>query len=106
MLGLNGVFTLSTVPVGPKIQATAQAIYGYGYVAPFALEYEANRLTCGTKEFEAALQEFSFLDNPDPETPVALLTYFTTKLNHAFKRNVGCIVSNFRGSEHFLRETI
>jgi hypothetical protein len=69
-------------------------MYGYGYVTPFSFEYEANRLSCGIKDFDEALEEYSFLDNPDPETPVALLTYYTTKLNHAFKRKVSCIVSD------------
>jgi hypothetical protein len=94
LLGVNGVFTPSTVAFGPKLQALSQGVYGYGYVTPFSFEYEANRLSCGIKDFDAALEEYSFLDNPDPETPIALLTYYTTKLNHAFKRNVACIVRN------------
>jgi hypothetical protein len=77
-------------------------MYGYGYVTPFSFEYEANRLSCGIKDFDEALEEYSFLDNPDPETPVALLTYYTTKLNHAFKRKVSCIVSDlFHGDTNY-----
>jgi hypothetical protein len=93
MLSLNGVFTLSNVPLGSKIEALAQTIYGYAAVSLFLFEYEANRLSCGIRNFNEALHEYSFLDNPDPDTPVALLTYYSTKLNHAFRRKVGCIVS-------------
>ena len=74
MLGLNGRFELATVPVGPKMQAIAQVLYGYGYVTQFVFDYENPRLKCSRSDFFAALEEYEFLDNPDPETPVALVT--------------------------------
>jgi hypothetical protein len=73
-LGINGNFVLSTVPVGQKLQAIAQILYGYGYITPFVFEYENPRLKCSTKDFLAALEEYAFLDNPDPDTPVALVS--------------------------------
>ncbi len=76
------------------VQASAQALYGVGYVIPFALEYEANRLSCGLRDFDEAFEEFAFIERPAEGTPIALLTYYTTKLNHEIKRKVGCIVSN------------
>lgn len=56
LLGLRGIFTPSSVALGDKIQAGAQALYGYGYVIPFALEYEANRLDCGVRDFDKAIE--------------------------------------------------
>ena len=81
MLGINGNFVFSTVPVGQKIQALAQILYGYGYITPFAFEYENPRLKCSRSDFLAALEEYEFLDNPDPDTPVALVTIHTSCLN-------------------------
>ncbi len=69
-------------------------MYGVGYVIPFALEYEATRLSCGLRDFDEAFEEFAFIERPAEGTPIALLTYYTTKLNHEIKRKVGCIVSN------------
>ena len=45
------------------------------------------------KEFEEALQECEFLDNPDSGIPIPVLTYYTTKFNHEMKQKVSRIVS-------------
>ena len=73
-LGFNGRFDIPTIPVGNKMQALAQILYGYGYITPFVFEYENPRLKCSRKDFLAALEEYDYLDNPDPDTPVALVT--------------------------------
>jgi hypothetical protein len=74
-------------------------MYGYGYSRPWQDAYEPPTLTCGRQDFEAALKEYEFLDNPDLETDVSVLVYYSTELNHNIKTKLYCIVSgNARGN--------
>ena len=70
-------------------------MYGYGYSRPWQDAYEPPTLDCGRKQFEEALKEFDFLNNPDPETDLSVLIYYTTELNHNIKKKLYCIVRCF-----------
>ena len=39
-------------PESNQILVLAQLLYGYGYVGPFALEYEKTALDCGLFDYE------------------------------------------------------
>ena len=41
------------LPESNQILVLAQLMYGYGYVTPFALEYEKGPLTCGLHDYES-----------------------------------------------------
>ncbi len=84
---------ISSIPLSLPLQVLSAAMYGYGYSRPWQDAYEPPLLDCGHKEFEEALQEYAFLDNPDPENDISILVYYTTELNHVIKNKLYCIVS-------------
>ena len=61
--------------------------------------YEIPLIVCGLLEIEQALQAYEFLDIPDPNSPIPVLTYYTTKLNHAMKCKISFIVSHYLSFE-------
>lgn len=51
-MGPDGLTTFMELPEGNQILVLAQLMYGYGYVGPFALEYEKTALDCGLFDYE------------------------------------------------------
>ena len=47
--------TFVDLPESNQILVLAQLLYGYGYVGPFALEYEKTALNCGLIDYEEVL---------------------------------------------------
>ncbi len=50
---------------GHVLQVIAQFLYGYGYSTPFGFEFVNPKVDCGLADFEAALAQYDFLNNPD-----------------------------------------
>merc|ERR1711976_969853 len=46
---------------GDRIQVIAQILYGYGYWAPFAFEFEKARVDCGAHDLEKTLTEYGYV---------------------------------------------
>ena len=109
--GAGGNPNLGEISRGQRIQVAAQALYGYGYAAPFLTQLEDVQLDCGASDLDAALAEYAFLtdmnsnygflnsyagSNPyDQLNDVSdpnVLSYYATELNHAMKRGLYCIV--------------
>jgi len=80
-----------SLPESNQILILAQLMYGYGYVGPFALEYEDAMPTCGIFEYEQVEFEYSFIDNPT--VAPAVLKYFTTEAASGYKKALYCITS-------------
>ena len=49
-----------SLPESNQILILAQLMYGYGYVGPFALEYEDAMPTCGIFEYEQVYDRITF----------------------------------------------
>lgn len=91
-MGPDGLTTFMSLPEGNQILVLAQLMYGYGYVGPFALEYEKTALDCGLLDYEQVEYEYSFIDHGYSEDP-AVLTYFTTEAANQYKKALYCITS-------------
>jgi len=55
----NGYYSVGALPIGYKFKLAAQLLYGYGFVTPFAFEYDQTNLNCGSKELESVLEVVS-----------------------------------------------
>ena len=51
-MGPDGLTMFMNLPESNQILVLAQLLYGYGYVGPFALEYEKTALDCGLFDYE------------------------------------------------------
>ena len=51
-MGPDGLTMFMSLPESNQILVLAQLLYGYGYVGPFALEYEKTALDCGLFDYE------------------------------------------------------
>ena len=47
--------TFVDLPESNQILVLAQLLYGYGYVGPFALEYEKTAIDCGLFDYEQVI---------------------------------------------------
>jgi len=81
-----------SLPESNQILILAQLMYGYGYVGPFALEYEKSVPTCGIFEYEQVEYEYSFIDHGYSADP-NVLKYFTTEAATSYKKALYCILS-------------
>lgn len=90
--GPDGLTTFNSLSEGNQILVLAQLLYGYGYVGPFALEYEKTAIDCGLFDYEQVEYEYSFIDHGYSEDP-AVLRYFTTEAANAYKKALYCITS-------------
>jgi len=100
--GPSGLTTFINLPESNQILILAQLMYGYGYVAPFALEYEKTALDCGLFDYEQVEYEYSFIDHGYSEDP-AVLKYFTTEAASEYKKALYCITSR-KGSNSDARK--
>jgi len=91
-MGPDGLTMFMNLPESNQILVMAQLLYGYGYVGPFALEYEKTALDCGLFDYEQVEYEYSFIDHGYSEDP-AVLRYFTTEAANAYKKALYCITS-------------
>jgi len=91
-MGPDGLTMFMNLPESNQILVLAQLLYGYGYVGPFALEYEKTALDCGLFDYEQVEYEYSFIDHGYSEDP-AVLSYFTTEAANAYKKALYCITS-------------
>jgi len=91
-MGPDGLTTFINLPESNQILVLAQLLYGYGYVGPFALEYEKTALNCGLFDYEQVEYEYSFIDHGYSEDP-AVLKYFTTEAANAYRKALYCITS-------------
>jgi len=91
-MGPDGLTMFMNLPESNQILVLAQLLYGYGYVGPFALEYEKTALDCGLFDYEQVEYEYSFIDHGYSEDP-AVLRYFTTEAANAYKKALYCITS-------------
>jgi len=91
-MGPDGLTTFMELPEGNQILVLAQLMYGYGYVGPFALEYEKTALDCGLFDYERVEYEYSFIDHGYSEDP-AVIKYFTTEAANEYKKALYCITS-------------
>ena len=80
---------------GDRIQVIAQILYGYGYWAPFAFEFEKARVDCGAHDLEKTLTEYGYVTdyNFNSLDPI-LNSYYVEELNSRLKENLYCLVSN------------
>jgi len=90
--GPDGLTTFNSLSEGNQILVLAQLLYGYGYVGPFALEYEKTAIDCGLFDYEQVEYEYSFIDHGYSEDS-AVLRYFTTEAANAYKKALYCITS-------------
>ena len=93
--GFDGGSTFSQLAAGDKIQVVAQVMYGFGYSRPYMDLYQDPRVSCGLKDYEAALEEFEFLEYPDFSTDVGILSYYASEFNHQLKLDLHCLVYFF-----------
>jgi len=79
---------------GDRIQVIAQILYGYGYWAPFAFEFEKARVDCGAHDLEKTLTEYGYVTdyNFNSLDPI-LNSYYVEELNSKLKENLYCLVS-------------
>jgi len=54
--GAGGEANLNKISAGAKIQVLGQAMYGYGYSTPWSWKFEEPRVSCGNRDFLAALE--------------------------------------------------
>lgn len=90
--GPDGLTTFINLPEGNQILVIAHLMYGYGYVGPFALEYDKTALDCGLFDYERVEYEYSFIDHGYSEDP-AVVKYFTTEAANEYKKALYCITS-------------
>ena len=57
-MGPDGLTTFMNLPEGQQILVVAHLMYGYGYVGPFALEYEKTALDCDLFDYEQVCYQF------------------------------------------------
>jgi len=79
---------------GDRIQVIAQILYGYGYWAPFAFEFEKARVDCGAHDLEKTLTEYGYVTdyNFNSLDPI-LNSYYVEELNSKLKENLYCLTS-------------
>lgn len=90
--GPEGLTTFINLDESNQILVLAQLMYGYGYVTPFAFEYEKTALDCGLFDYEKVEYEYSFIEHGHSEDP-AVLKYFTTEAASEYKKALYCITS-------------
>ncbi len=90
---IGGQFNLNRLSGGSKIQVLTQSLNAYGFARPYVDNYLSPRVDCGPEDFERLLDEFKFLEYPDPSTHRSVLRYYVTEFNHLSKKRLYCLVS-------------
>ena len=85
---------------GNYIQIYAQILYGYGYFARYALEFDLNPLACEIEDLESALFEYRNVINfPRGKMNTNLATFVTMELDEKIKENLYCLISRRSGNQ-------
>ena len=70
---------------GHAWQVYAQFLYGYGYSTPFGFEFVSPLASCGLKDFEAAIAQYDFLNNPDQSQGKKYIFFYFLETAHKAK---------------------
>lgn len=97
LMPAKGNFKLSDFTLGQYLSVTAQALYGYGYWAPFIFEVEQADQQCGLKDYEAVEQEYNFLEGPQGAVQKSINAYYIKERSNRLKKSIYCIY-NRKGS--------
>ena len=85
---------------GNYMQIYAQTLYGYGYFARYALEFELNPLACDIEDLESALSEYkNVISFPRGKMNSNLATFVTMELHEKIKENLYCLFSRRSGNQ-------
>ena len=82
-MGPDGLTTFMNLPEGQQILVVAHLMYGYGYVGPFALEYEKTALDCDLFDYEQVCYQFKLTFTID----------FLVKMLKGSNRYSRCLIS-------------
>lgn len=91
----NNNFSFFDLTAGSQLLVTAQLAYGYGYVAPFALEYEDTNLGCGIPDFKGVSHEYQFIEYGGYNTDKTVLKFYAREQANKYKKALYCIVRIF-----------